>query len=362
MPRKHCFFGAVTLAGLCAAVSLAQGPGQMPPSPVRYTEAHNHSLRRSVVLTGSVESRRASVVASEVEGLVETLAAREGDRVRKGQPLVRLRRTNVALRLQAAQGQLKEAQARRKLAQASLERFRGLFDEQIVSQQQLDDAVSEFEAWQGRVSQLEADVARLEDDLARTTVRAPFSGVVVKEHVAEGEWLSDGGAVVELVDLDDLEVTVEVPESYFDGLEPGGAARLRIDSLGGLEVDGRVRAVVPRANAQARTFPVKIAIANPEGRIAVGMLAAVDLPVGESQAAVVVPKDAIVSQGNERFLFVIAEDNTVRRVTVRTGSSEGAWVAVVGGVQPGDRVVTRGNERLFPGQTVDAQPVAYDLP
>ena len=87
MSRKQRVLAAVTLVGLWGTVSVAQGPGEMPPTPVRYTEAQSHSLRRSISLTGSVESRRASVVASEVEGLVEQLAAREGDRVRKGQPV-----------------------------------------------------------------------------------------------------------------------------------------------------------------------------------------------------------------------------------------------------------------------------------
>ncbi len=362
MRDNHRALLAVIVIAFVAAAVAAQGPPGMPPTPVRYTEAQNHNLRRSIVLTGSVGSYRSSLVAAEVEGVVERLLAREGDRVDRGNPLVRLRRSNISLRLQAVEGQLKEAQARRRLALASLERTRGLFDEKIISQQQLDDAVFEFEAWEGRVAQLEADVSRLRNDLGRTTVRAPFSGVVVREHVAEGEWLSEGGAVFELVDLDDLEVTVEVPESSFDGIAVAASAQVRIASLGGLEVVGTVRSVVPQANPQSRTFPVKVAIANPDGRIGVGMLASVELPVGERRATVVVPKDAIVTQGNERFLFVVGEDNTVRRLTVRTGSSEGVWVGVEGEVQPGDRVVTRGNERIFPGQTVDPQPVGYELP
>jgi membrane fusion protein (multidrug efflux system) len=155
------------------------------------------------------------MVASEVEGVVEVLAARDGDRVQKGQALVKLRRTNLHLRMQAVRGQLKEAEARQSLAQTSMTRSQGLFDEKIISQQQLDDAISEFEAWQGRVEQLQAEVARLEDDLSRTTVRAPFSGIVVREMVAEGEWLGSGDDVVELLDFEDLEVTVEVPEGSF---------------------------------------------------------------------------------------------------------------------------------------------------
>ena len=349
----------VTILGTALDPVWGQGP---PATPVRHTEARSHQVRGSLALTGSVESRRISVVAAEVEGVVEQLVAREGDRVNKGQPLVKLRRTNIELRLQAVRGQLQEAVARQNLAQTSLDRTRGLFKEQIISQQQLDDAASEFEAWQGRVSQLEAEVARLEDDLTRTVVRAPFYGIVVRELVAEGEWLGAGGAVTELLDYRDLEVTVEAPESSFAGLSIGSPARVVISSLGNLEVPGQVRAVVPRADSRARTFPVKIAIDNAEGKIAVGMLARVHLSVGEAREAVIVPKDAIVEQGREKVVFRIQDDGTVERLSVKVGSATGSWVGVVGDLAVGDKVVTRGNERVFPGQAVESEAQEYPLP
>jgi RND family efflux transporter MFP subunit len=335
---------------------------EAPAVPVRYTEARQASLRRSLDLTGSVESRRSSMVASEVEGLVEKLAAREGDRVEKGAPLVELRRQNIALRHEAMLGQLKEAEARQQLALTSLDRSQGLFEESIISQQQLDDASSEYEAWQGRVAQLQADVARLEDDLDRTVVRAPYAGVVVEEHVAEGEWLTEGGEVVEMVDFRDLEVTVEAPESYFAGLSTGDKALVEIKAIPDYAVEGEIRAVIPRADERSRTFPVKVAISNPEGRIGIGMLARVKLPIGEPEQSIVVPKDAVVSQGPERIVFRIGEGEVLERLSVETGTSQGVWIAVTGGIEAGDRVVTRGNERAFPGMTVNAELVEYELP
>ncbi len=354
---------ALLLASVLAiAGGVAAQPPEMPPSPVRFTAARSHDVRRTLSLTGSVDSRRASLVATEVAGVVERLAARDGDQVRRGGALVRLRSTDVRLRLEAARGQLQEAEARLRLAMAQLERSRGLFDEQIISQDALDDAVSESEAWSGRVTQLRSDVARLEEDLKRTTVRAPFSGVVVREHVAEGEWLGIGDPVAEMLDLSDLEVTVEVPESYYNGLGVGGTARVRLSALDDQETEGRIRAVVPSASPQSRTFPVKVGINNSDGRIGAGMLARVELPVGEPHPGVIVPKDAVAAQGSESVVFVIGEEDQVRRVPVRTGAAVGAWIAVDGELAAGDRVVTRGNERLFPGQTVVPQAVEYELP
>lgn len=341
-----------------AGVAMAQGP---PPATVSVTTAERLSLARSIELTGSVESRAASVVAAEVPGVVAALSARAGDRVTRGAPLVRLDSTDLEFRLRAAKGQLEEAQARLRLAESSFQRARDLVADQVISRQQMDDAEAEFEAWRGRAAQLEADASRLERDLRRSTVRAPFPGVVVAEHTAVGEWVDAGGPVVEMVDDTDLEVTVEVPERQFSGISVGAVTGVRFEALGGFEVSGKVRAVVPRADPQSRSFPVKVSIPNEEGRIGVGMLARVLLPVGGREEVVAVPKDAVSRQGARAWVVRVTPDSTAEQVDVTTGIAQGQWVAV-SGVEVGDRVVTRGNERLFPGQPVAPQELEYPKP
>ncbi|MGH9749704.1 MAG: efflux RND transporter periplasmic adaptor subunit, partial [Candidatus Polarisedimenticolia bacterium] len=330
--------------------------------PVRYTEAREVPVQRSLQLPGSVESKTMSMVAAEVAGLVVELPAREGQTVLRDQPLAKLRTTNLELRLQSAAAQLKEAAARRDLAAANLERSRELFDAQIVAQQTLDDTQSDFNAWQGRVDSLGAEIERLRYELDRSVIRAPFAGIVVAERTEVGQWLGVGGEVVELMSLEELEVRVEVPERYFRNMKPRGKATVTFEALPGVEVQGTVSAIIPRADTQARTFPLKVRIPNRGGRIAPGMLAHVTLSAGESYRATVVPKDAVVRQGSEQIVFTINGDGTVERAAVTTGSGVGEWVVVEGPVKPGQKVVTRGNERLMPGQPVRAEALDYRLP
>ena len=361
---------AAVIGGLgCALLALtglpagAQGgPQGMPPSPVRYTEARNHPVRRTLVLSGSVESRVESVVAAEVAALVVELEAREGDTVEKGAPLVRMRTTTFEIRLQVAEAQHKEAEARMKLAERNRERARELFASKVISQQQLDDATFEFTAWQGRVEQLAATITGVKLDIGRCTIRAPFAGVVVRERTEVGEWLGEGDPVMEMMSLNELEIRVEVPERYFRLLRVGGRATVTFESLPGVEVAGAISALIPRADPLARTFPVKVRIPNREGRIGAGMLAQVSLAGGESYRATLVPKDAVIQRGPQQFVYLLNGDNTVSRVTVETGTGVGAWVVVEGGIKPGQKVVTRGNERLQPGQLVQGQPLDYPLP
>lgn len=351
----------ITLAISLAPSMIVAGQGGPGPTPVQYTEAIRQKIRSTAKVTGTVESRTSSLVASELAGLVTKLDAREGDLVRRGEPLVHLRSDNVELRLRASEGQLKEARARLDLAQQSLERAQQLFRDEVISQQQLDNAVSESEAWLGRVGQLEADVARLRNDLQRMVVRSPFTGVVAQERTALGAWVPAGGEVAEMVDAVNLEVTVNVPERYFAGLEEGSPVTIRIPAINNLEIDGKVGAIIPRADRQARTFPVKIRFSNPEARVGVGMLAEVMLPVGALQEATLVPKDAIVRQGGSAGVWVVGSDQIIHWAEVEIGTSAGVWFEV-DGVKPGDRIITRGNERLRPGQTVNPSPLEYEKP
>ena len=350
----------LAVAGLAAFSSaLAQGP---PAAPVRYTQARVHSVQELLRLPGTVAAVTSSLVASEVEGLVADLPGREGKVVRKGEPLALLSTTSQELRLRASEAQLGEASSRLKLAELRLGRARELLDSKVASQQQMEEALYDFNAWKSRVDQLTAEIALIRHYLDRATIRAPFAGTVVAKRTEVGQWMEGGGPVVEMVSLDELEIRLDVPERHFSRLNPGAEATVTFDSLPGFTMKGRVSAIVPRADLQARAFPVKVLIRNREGRIGVGMLAQVTLPAGESYRATVVPKDAVVRQGSDQIVYLMNDDGTVTPVTVSTGAGVGPWVAVEGAVKAGQRVVTRGNERLRPGQKVQGEPMEYRLP
>ena len=340
----------------------AQGPRGMPPGLVRYTEARQHSVQRSIRLPGTVESKTVSLVASEVEGLVVEFLVSEGDTVSKGQALARLRITNRELQRDAIQAQLKEANARQQQAEVNLGRAAELLEGKVIAREQYDDRLYEFNAWQGRVEQLTAERARINDDIARSTIHAPFAGVVTVKRTEVGQWLSVGGPVVEILSMRELEVRVEVPEHYFRNLAVGAQAAVTFESLPGVEIRGRITAIIPRADLQARTFPLKVTIPNQGGRIGVGMLAQVSFQAGESHLATVVPKDAIIRRGPQEFVYVMNGDNTAGLVPVETGQGAGSWVEVRGPIQPGQKVITRGNERLAPGQPVQGDVQEYPLP
>ncbi len=355
-------FRVLSVGVLAFPSALAQTSSMGEPNPVRFTEAKSHRMRGSVRLPGSVESRKVSTVAGTVEGLIIDLPVQEGDQVSRGQVLAQLRLKTLELRLKSAKAQLQEDESRKRFSELRLKRALELLAEAVISQEELDDAQYEFDAWAGRLERLTAEIERIEDEIERSTIMAPFDGVVIRRLSEVGEWLDRGGAVVELLSLSDLEVMVEVPERYFAQLRPNSSATLEFDALPGVRVRARLEAVIPQADPVSRTFPVRLRLPASERRVGAGMAADAALPVGEIYDAVLVPKDAILTDGPRPRVYRISQEGVVESVSVELGGGVGDWVEVRGDLRAGDRVVTRGNERLFPGQKVKGIPQEYAVP
>lgn len=361
-PPAKLLHSAVIAATLLHAPVPAWAQPQAAASPVRYTEAREHFIQGQLQLPGSVEANTVSLVASEIAGLVIEYPVTEGLTVEKGRLLARLNTRSLEIRLTAADAQLKEATARLKLAERNLQRSNELFTAGIISRQQLDDSFYEFNAWQGRIDALNAEIEHIRHDIGCSRIHAPFNGVVTSKHTELGQWVGVGGPVVELLSLEDLDILVNVPEQHLRVLRVGGPASVRFETLPGVSAAGKIGVIMPRADPQARTFPVKVRVSGLAGKAAVGMLAEVTLPSGGRQRATVVPKDAVVDAGAEKVVYLLNGDNTVQPATVQTGSGVGDWIEVRGPLAAGQRVVTRGNERLRPGQLVRGEPIEYALP
>lgn len=353
-----------SLAALAVFFCVAgvNAPAQQPTAaPIRYTPAASHSFRSEVRLPGSVQSSLSSTVAGEVDGLVEEFTVRQGDAVKKGQLLVRLRTKQLELQKKGIEAELEETLARQSLSERELGRAQELFDAQIIAREELDAKQFDLNAWKGRDLRLRAGIERVEDEIERAAIHAPFDGVVLEERTQVGEWLGQGDPVVELMSTDGLEVRVDVPERYIRRFRTGSQVGIAFAALDGKRVLGKVRAVIPQADVEARTFPVIVTFANPGGA-APGMMAEAVFSGSDQSGQTIVPKDAVVLQAGRQTVFVVTSEGTVRPVAIRQGVGVGQWVVVEGQVNPGDRVVTRGNERLTPGQPVVGEPLEYPQP
>ena len=163
--------------------------------------------------------------------------------------------------------------------------------------------------------------------------------------------MQKGGPVVELINTETVEIRIDVPERYISNIEKGGTVTVDFDAMPGEGVAGEVTSLVPQADSESRTFPVKVTIDNKDDKVKSGMVARVSFPIGEPTSVKLVPKDAVVTQNNANFVYVVV-DGAVQPVPVTTGTAYDGRIQVLGPVETGQQVVIRGNERLMPNQPV----------
>ena len=358
--KTRALFLGLAFVLLAAPEGRAQGPAAA--ALVFTTPARTHQVTSAMELPGSVEPLRKTRVASPVAGLVKELLVRDGDSVENGEILARLDTDSAEARRATLRAQIVESEARLHEADSNLSRAQELFGASLISQEQLDGSRFEREALHARTQSLRAMVAEVDLAIEQSVIRAPFGGVVTQKLTEIGQWVKVGDPLIEVVGVADIEVRVDVPGIHLHKIRLGQPARVRIEALRQTTLRGTVTAVSPEADPKARTFPVKIAIPSRNGSIRAGMVASVSFAPARPRHVTIVPKDALVEQDRGWVVFVVGDDQRVSPVPVRLGEGAGAWSEVLGAIEPGDTVVTRGNERLRAGQSVTAEHQDYPLP
>ncbi|NIS62964.1 MAG: efflux RND transporter periplasmic adaptor subunit [Proteobacteria bacterium] len=346
--RKRFIYLFLILFLEVSPFSWAQGP---PPTPVVVSPVLERQVRESVVLVGTATPRVRSLFASEVEGLVKELYVDEGDAVKEGQILAKLGSSALEIQLEVAKAARNEAKDRYLQAKAELERSVKLRQSQSIAEKKFVDDQFEAMAWEKRVRQREAQISQLRDLLAKKTIIARFSGFVARKHTEVGQWVEQGGGIVTLIDLEYVHVVVQVPERYVGKIRVGDRASVSVEALGNKRFPGKIIAIIPEGDREARTFPVKVEIENENFRIKGGMLSRVTFSLGKPYPTMLVPKDALVNRDNQQFVFVYQND-IVKLIRLDVKGYHGDMAEVAGQLKPGLMVVIRGNERLRDGQNV----------
>lgn len=319
--------------------------------PVVVEEVTETKLNTPLTFVGEIEPKKRSLIASEIEGLVDEYSAKKGKYVKIGEVLAKFQTRNLEIDLEEVKAAKREAKARYDLANANLNRFQELYEKGIASLQELQDAESEREAQLARTVQLDSQIQSNKYDISRSVIKAPFNGFITSEHSEVGEWITEGGPVAEIIDISSIKIKADIPERHISKINLGDEVEVRIDSLPLLELSGKVSSITPQANRETRTFPVEVEIENSDFKLKSGMVSRISFLIGEEIASKFVPKDAIVDRNNTSLLFVVT-DGVVNPVPVTTGLAYKNLIEVKGPIEKGQLVVTRGNERLRPEQPV----------
>ena len=330
-------------------LSLAAGPGwaqSAPPAPVVVDEARMDTFSAALWVSGTVISRHDARIAAETDGRI-TWVAEVGTRIENGEPFATIDDTDLQLDLRDNQALLESLQAQKRYQEVNFKRLKQLTASNIGSVNERDEAQSQLDMTVQEIRRAEVTIARTQRRIDQTRVLAPFPGVVVERLVQVGEFVSRGMQVARLVDTGNREIRAQAPLTVSAFIREGLEVSVEHD---GQQYLTPVSRVIPVGDERSRMFEVRIAADNPAW--VVGSPVRVALPNSDPRELVAIPRDALVLRGSEMFVLRVTTDNTVEKVNVDTGIGLGKLVEVIGDVSGGDRIVTRGAERLQPGQAV----------
>lgn len=323
-----------------AGAGWAQGRAPEGPAPVAVEKVREMDLADRIEALGTLRATESiEVMATESERVVE-LGFEDGDRVERGQMLVRLQSFEEdALRNEAA------STARE--ARAQYDRISQLAERGAASVSQLDEARRNYETANARKVALESRLARL-------TIVAPFDGVVGLRNISLGALVRPGDMITTLDDDSRMLLDFSVPSNFLNLVTPGTPLEAAAPGLGGKTFRGSIRSISSRIDPVTRTVQVRAELPNPDRLLKPGLLMKVDL-LGNPRTALVIPEAALLPLGRSMAVYVVktsGEDSTVERREVETGARQDGWVEILRGLENGETVVVDGGFRLSPGSAV----------
>ncbi|WP_428267912.1 efflux RND transporter periplasmic adaptor subunit [Haliangium sp.] len=245
-------------------------------------EAKSRDRDAAIRVTGSTAPHRTSQVAATGTGLVQKILVREGDYVKAGQVIARLDRSDVNLRIRQATVQRDAARVQLAAAQRELTRMEKLKADSAIPTAEIERAQTAHEGAQAQVEAAEVALAMAQKAFRDAEIRAPFAGLVVRRHKAEGEWVSTmpPSPIIELAEITPLDLRVDVPEHYLDELHVGDRVTAHLPALDRV-VDHTITRIIPYVQPQARSFAIIVELPNEDRTIRPGVFAEVEIHLAE---------------------------------------------------------------------------------
>ncbi|MDP1755633.1 MAG: efflux RND transporter periplasmic adaptor subunit [Methylotenera sp.] len=347
--KKTIIFLSLTLS--LAACDKPIEPLQ-PPRPALVTIVGTSSVHGSMVLVGEVRSRYEVNLGFRINGKIIERKVEVGSLVKKGQVLARLDATDTHLSAAAAVADVRVAEANHALAKAEFARQRILFDKKFISASALDMREAELKTAHARLQQVKARADVSNNQSRYSALVADRDGVVTQIHAEPGQVVEAGEMVAQVVDTQQIEVLVAVPESRMQRLKIGDQATIKLWADRAKTYRGEVREIAPAANAATRTFDVRVTIKNADDAIKLGMTAGVSFGQHHALAEIIIPSTALTQHDGKTSVWVIDERGIATPRQVIAGAYSEAGVVITSGLQAGEMVAIAGVHTLISGQKV----------
>ena len=389
--------GGLRVAQVISAKKEEPKRGRMSQIPLVDVAAVTQGLVEDKILrAGDIVPETQVTIYSKVQGWVEKINVREGDKVKIGQVLATLdaREAEAAVAqakasLEAAtarlkqvkaiseetvQSQIQHTKANMELAEADLKRAQELHGKNFIARQQLDEARAKYnvakaaydlalnsirqKTWENDIALAEAQMRQAKANLdlsqaqlANLIILSPMNGGVTKRYVDPGTMAKDTAPILTLMDLGELKMVVNVIEREFVRLQIGQPVKITVTALPDRVFSGRIAVITPALELQSRTAEIQISIPNPGYVLSPGMFGRAEILLRSNPGATLVPIEALVSTGGKDVVYVVSDNKAVAR-TVQKGLVKDTFVEILQGVKVGEKIVVAGQGSLKDGSPV----------
>jgi membrane fusion protein (multidrug efflux system) len=342
----------------------ARGPGGRGPMGPATVEVDTVKTGRIVEVRESVGTVRAFesiMVTAKVAGIIGEIGFNEGQKVKAGDTLVQFDAAERRAAIEQAAAEANRAAALKNEIAIKLERAQALRRTGAGTEAQVEDLTAQMKSLEGSIASAQAQRRAAEARLEELTIRAPFDGRVGTRSVSLGAYVAPGTRITSLDDLSKVRLDFAVPENLLGRLEPGQTVNATAAAYRGRVFQGTVSTIDPRVDPATRTVRLSADFDNADEALKPGMFLSVALEVSAQADAVVVPEEAIVSEGLRHIVYVV-KDNKVERRVITIGQRQGGKAEVVEGLKAGETIVVLGVQRVRPGAEVIARPLGSTAP
>lgn len=322
-------------------------------------------VRENLVLTGSLRAKHSVDVTAKSTGRLEKLHFDIGDRAKQGDLIAELEDDELqqqvnraAASIAVSEASFAQRRAERDNAIAVVKRAEELLDEQLISPQEFESRKTGLAVVNAQVQlaeaqklQAEAELKELKIRLAQTKVYSPMTGIIATRYVDEGALISPSTPIVRIVNLATMVTRGNVPERNIGRLRIGNEATVRVDAIPDRAFTGRVARISPVLDAATRSALIEIDIPNPQGGLKAEMFARIELDLGTTRDAILIPRAALVYRGQQAGVYTVEGDRPTFRA-IETGLTREDQVEVLANLEPGVKIVGRGATMLREGDRI----------
>ncbi len=317
-------------------------------------------VKDSYDTAGTLRAVNTATVSAKIMGVVKAIHAREGQKVRKGDILLEISAPDINAKVKAASEAVEAAaqtvsmaREQKRLAEATFERFKGLYEGKAVSGQEFDEmktrkrlAVLGYEQSLKGLGRAKAMLREAESFLGYTVIRSPLDGVAAEKMIDTGSMTTPGKPLF-IVENGGYLVETPVSEGMINRIEEGETVEVTIDSLG-IKTTGRVTTLVRQVDPATRTFTVKVRPDNSSKDFRGGLFARVAFPLKDREI-LLVPKVSVVKKGQMQGIYVVDDKGIINLRFIRTGREVDGRVEILSGLNKGERIVVSGTATAVDG-------------